>query len=224
MKPCRNYKRTVLNVVCEALRWESECFFGAFLYALEAEDTIGAVLAFAGIIGYVDVHWAYAFALSAGYAFGGIAFHSYKGKVAHRLHKDCDRANVLTEGSVILEHKGENNSGRIVENVSDYKCPKHYFFYISDVGEEKCADENKRCGENYVPYESQLLSRLLWRFIRKKIKHHGSPAGVSAPASAENERTKDLGDCIMNGCRFENACEEVIPEAFDLHIFITDEA
>ena len=57
-------------------------------------------------------------------------------------------------------------------------------------------------------------------FKGQKVQNHGSPAGIAAPAPAKKQRSEDFGDCIMNGCRFKNAQKQIIPEAFNLHIFI----
>ena len=57
-------------------------------------------------------------------------------------------------------------------------------------------------------------------FIRQQIQNHGCPAGIAAPAPAKKEGAENFCDGIVNGGRFKNAHEQIIPESLNLHIFI----
>lgn len=57
-------------------------------------------------------------------------------------------------------------------------------------------------------------------FKGQKVQNHGGPAGIAAPAPAKKQRTKDFCDGIVDGRRFKNPQKQIIPKAFNLHIFI----
>ena len=44
----------------------------------------------------------------------------------------------------------------------------------------------------------------------QKIEDHGRPAGVAAPAAAEDKRTEDFGHGIMNDHGLKNTGEKVV--------------
>lgn len=53
----------------------------------------------------------------------------------------------------------------------------------------------------------------------QKIEDHGRPAGVAAPAAAEDKRTEDFGHGVMDGRGLKNTGEKVVKKAFQLHVF-----
>ena len=75
-----------------------------------------------------------------------------------------------------------------------------------------------------VANPSDLSSRLPRNLVRKEVEHHGRPAGVPAPAAAEEQRAEDLRHGIVDGRGLEGAGEQVVPEALDLHVLARDQA
>ena len=82
-------------------------------------------------------------------------------------------------------------------------------------------DQGRRKGDISDPF--QLFSWLFRHFVRKKIQHHRRPAGIAAPAASEDQRAEDFCHCVVDRCGFKHTCEQVVPEALDLHIFAADQ-
>ena len=70
---------------------------------------------------------------------------------------------------------------------------------------------------------SQFLPGLCRYLIGQEIQHHRGPAGIAAPAPPEDQGAEYLCHSVMDRRGFEDACKEIIPEAFDLHIFPADQ-
>ena len=82
----------------------------------------------------------------------------------------------------------------------------------------KSAATNTSDRKDYVPDKADLLPWLLGDFIWQKVQHHRRPAGVAAPASAKQQRAKDLRHSVVNRRSLKNTGEQIVPKAFDLHI------
>ena len=89
---------------------------------------------------------------------------------------------------------------------------------------EQCCNKYERGGKGDIPDPPQLPPRLLWHFIGQEIQHHGRPTGISAPSAPEYQRSEYLGHGIMDGGCLKHACEQIIPEALDLHVFVADQS
>lgn len=70
------------------------------------------------------------YAFFTGDAFFLIVIYSHKGEIAGRLQKYCNRTKILTEGSVILEIVGQENSNGIVEEIARHKTPENYLLQV----------------------------------------------------------------------------------------------
>ena len=198
--------------------------FGTIPDTFEAKNAFGAVLPLPGVIGHVDIHRTNPLAFSAGDTFFFVAGDTEQGIIAHRLQKDGDRADVFAEGAVIFERKGQGDSDRVIQDIPDDEGPEHDAFHISDVRQEQGGDKDQGQGKGDIPDPADLFPGLFRRFIREKVEHHRRPAGVSAPASSEEQRPEDLRYGIVYGRGFKDSGEKIIPEAFDLHVFMTDQA
>ena len=71
-----------------------------------------------------------------------ITFDSDQWEVTHRLEENSDRADILTERSVVFEYEGKNDTDPVIDDVPRYKCPKHNPFDIADFCKEKRWYEN----------------------------------------------------------------------------------
>jgi len=201
----------------------SKRILGAVPHALHAKDAFRSVLAFPRIVRYVHVHGAYLFAFPAGDAFVLIAFDPQQGEVAHGLQEHRNGAYVFAESAVILECVGKRDACYVVGGVSADECPEHDPFDVADPGKEQCRNEHQGDRESDVSYPSDLLSGGGRDFVGEEIQDHGSPAGISAPASAEQQRAEDLRNGVMNGRRLKHPGEQIVPESLDLHVLVADE-
>ena len=61
-------------------------------------------------------------------AFALVAMDAKQREVTHRLEEDRDGADVLTEGAIVLEQDGEENSYYVIDQVADEKKQKHGVF------------------------------------------------------------------------------------------------
>lgn len=75
--------------------------------------------------------------------------------------------------------------------------------------------------QRWYTWSILFSSRLLWHFVGQKIQHHSCPAGISAPSASKYQRSEYFGYGIMYCCSLKHACEQIIPESLDLHIFVT---
>lgn len=201
-----------------------QCFLGAGLDAFHAEDTLGSVFPFSGIVGYIHIHGADPFALSAGNALFLITGNADDGKIAHGLQKNRDRTDIFAERPVILAQKSQRDANCIVENVPHNESYEHDPFQISHMAQEKRAHKKERSGKRDMADEPDLFPWGLRDFVRQKIQDHRGPAGVAAPATAKQQRPKDLGDGIMDRGGLKHAGEQIVPEPFDLHVLLANQA
>ena len=86
--------------------------------------------------------------------------------------------------------------------------------------EKERADEEQRTGEYDIADIAEISPRLLRNLVRQDVQDHSRPACIAAPAAAEEQRTADLGDQIVDDSSFKDSKEQVVPEPFDLHIFL----
>ena len=120
----------------------SKCIFGTIVHALHTENTLRTVFSFSWVICHVNIHWTDPPALSAMNTFIRITFDSDQWEVTHRLEENSDRADILTERSVVFEYEGKNDTDPVIDDVPRYKCPKHNPFDIADFCKEKRWYEN----------------------------------------------------------------------------------
>lgn len=85
-------------------------------------------------------------------------------------------------------------------------------------------DKKERCGESDIPDPTDFPAGLFRDFVGQEIQDHRRPARIAAPSAPEDQRSEDLGYGVMNRRCLEDAREQVIPEALDLHVFPTDQA
>ena len=97
-------------------------------------------------------------------------------------------------------------------------------FNISYVCKKQSCYEYQCQSKSYISDPAKFLSFLLWLLIREKVKNHSCPAGISTPPSSKDKGSEYLCNCIMYGCSLKYSCKEIIPEAFYLHIFLTDKS
>ena len=90
-----------------------------------AKDTLCGVLAFAGIVVYFHFHRADLQAFAAVDAFAFIAMDAEQGEVTHRLEENRDGADILAEGTIVLEQDGEENSNHVIDQVADQEEHEH---------------------------------------------------------------------------------------------------
>ena len=89
--------------------------------------------------------------------------------------------------------------------------------------QEQCRDKDQRQGKGDVADEAELFARNLRCLVRQQVEDHRRPAGIAAPAASEDQRAEDLGDGIVDGRRFKDAGEQIVPKALDLHVFVADQ-
>ena len=89
------------------------------------------------------------------------------------------------------------------------------------MSKEQCCNKDQRSRKGDIPDPSYFSSRLFWHFVGQKIQHHSCPAGISAPSASKYQRSEYFGYGIMYCCSLKHACEQIIPESLDLHIFVT---
>lgn len=92
------------------------------------------------------------------------------------------------------------------------------------MSEKQCRYINEGYGKGNISDEADFLSWSARFFVGKKIKDHGCPTCIPAPASAKDKRTEYLGDCIVDCRGFKYAGKEIVPKTFYLHVLITDQS
>jgi len=95
---------------------------------------------------------------------------------------------------------------------------------MTDPGKKQENNEQEGSNESDISDPSDLFPGMLRNFIWKKIQYHSRPAGIPAPASAEQQRAENLRNRIMDRGCLEYTCEQIIPEALDLHILVADQS
>ena len=98
---------------------------GTHLRALIAEYALCSVFPLAGFLINLHVHGADLQTLPAMDTLILITVDAQKREIAHRFEKNRNGTQVLAECPVILEEKCKDNSCRIIENVTNDKCPEH---------------------------------------------------------------------------------------------------
>ena len=119
----------------------------AFFYAFHTQNTLCCVSLIAGIIWNFHIHRADPFTLSTGGTFPFICLNAEKRKVTHRLQKNCNWADILAKGSVILTFIGDNNSNCIVEDISNDETPPHNFPLVWNLKDKEQADKYERSSD-----------------------------------------------------------------------------
>ena len=147
-----------------------------------------------------------------------------KGKTAGRLQKDGDRTDIFAESPVVFADKSQCNADNIVYKIADEKAVPHNLFNVLDMQQEKTADKNQGTDKNNISNKFPFPAGSFRRLERQQIKDHGCPAGIAAPAPSEDEWAKDFGHGIVNGGGFKNTQEQIIPEAFNLHVLMLKKA
>ena len=145
-------------------------------------------------------------------------------KVAHRLQKHGNRADVLAKRAVVLEGERERDAGGVVGDVAHDEGPKHDALDVARAREEERGHERERRREGDVADPAELFARAARELVGEEVEHHGGPARVAAPTAAEEQGPKDLRDGVVDRGRLEDAGEEVVPKTLDLHVFLADKA
>ena len=153
-----------------------------------------------------------------------MTFDAHQGKIGHGFQKYGDGAYVFTKGAVILQRESQYNTNCVIQAVSCQECPEHDPCHIVHMCQEQGADEKERQPKGDIPDPPPAFPWLLWNLIRQEIQNHRSPAGITAPSPPEDERAKNLRHRVVDGCRFKDACKEVVPESLNLHIFIAEQS
>ena len=113
---------------------------------------------------------------------------------------------------------------RIINDITNDKCPEHYLFNISYMDKEQRRNKYKRSSKRNISDPSDLFPRARRRLIRQKVKHHRCPTCIATPTSAKKQWPKYLCNCVMYCCRLEYTGKKIIPESFYLHILFADQA
>lgn len=160
--------------------------------------------------------------LLAGEALFCIAFHPYKRKITHGLEKYRNRADVFAKRPVVLECESEGYTHTVVEQVAADKGIQHDFLNTLYPQQEKCADKAERGRKCKVANPTDFLSRFLGYLVRQKVQNHCRPAGVTTPATTEEQRAEYLSDTIVDNSGFKYAKKQIILKSFYLHILAAD--
>ena len=158
--------------------------YGACFLAPVAEDALCGVFSLAGIVAHFHIHRTDFQTFTAMDAFAFVATDAQHGEVTHRLEEDCDGADVLAEGAVVFKNHGERNADRVVEQIADKKQQKQGVCGCFPKMHQQ-ENEHKRTCEHDVSDVSQLSSWTSRLLIGQQVENHGRPAGVAAPAPAE---------------------------------------
>ena len=200
-------------------------FCGARFRAFVAEDALRPVFPLAGFFIDLHIHGADPQAFAAMDAFALVAVDAQQGEIAHRLEKDRNWTQIFAERTIILKYKGKHNACDVIERISGKKQPEHDLLQICNLHQKQPGHQCQRQDKHHIAQSAQLfLSRLLRLLVGKKVQHHRRPTGVAAPAAPKEQRPEDLCYRIVDGRRFKNAEEQIIPEALDLHILAGDDA
>ena len=82
-------------------------FFRTDFGTSETKDALGSVLPFAGRIQQIHIHRTGLDAFAAGNALFGVNLNAKKRKIGHRLQKNGNGTDILTESPVIFENQSE---------------------------------------------------------------------------------------------------------------------
>ena len=133
---------------------------------------------------------------------------------------DCEYAIIP---AVVADKIAQRDADSIICDISGDKQPKHDAFEISDMTEKQTRDQKQRGNKRQIANKPELFSRCVRLPKRQKIQHHRCPAGIATPASAEKQRSENFGNGIVNGCGFKDTGKQIIPKAFYLHVFLTNQ-
>ena len=89
------------------------------------------------------IHRAVIFAFFAADAFICVKLHMEKGKVAGRLQKDCDRADIFAESPVVFADESQCDADNVIQQIANEKTIPHDLSNIADMQQEKTADKNQ---------------------------------------------------------------------------------
>ena len=105
--------------------WLFKSFYRTFFGALMAQDTLGGIFPFAGIVVHFYIHRTDLQAFAAMDAFALVAMDAEQGEVAHRLEEDRDGTDILAKGAIVLEQDGEEDAYHVIDQVADKEKHKH---------------------------------------------------------------------------------------------------
>ena len=171
-----------------------------------------------------NVHRAVFFAFFAADTFVRVQLDMEEGKAAGWFQEDCDRADIFAESPVIFADESQRDADNIIEKIADEKTVPHNSFNVFGMQQEKAADKNQGAGEYNITDKAPFFAGSLRCLKRQQIQNHGCPAGITTPAPAEDKWSEDFGHGIMDGGCFKNTQEQIIPEAFNLHVFMLKKA
>lgn len=184
--------------------------FRTGLCAFVAKNTLRSVFPLAGFFIGLHIHGADPQALATVNAFILITVDTQEREVAHRLEEHCDGAQIFAERTVILEYKGKRNACNVVKHISGEEQPKHDLLQICNLHQKQSGHQRKRQSKHHIAQKPKFfLSGLLRLLVGQKVQHHGCPAGISAPATPEQQRTEDLRHGVVDGRRFKNTEEQI---------------
>ena len=89
-----------------------------------------------------------------------------QGEVTHRFEEDCDGADILAEGAIVLEQDGQQDAHHVIDQVADKEKHKHGVLGGFAKMEQQ-EDEYQRQREHDVPDEAEFLSWAFGLFIWK---------------------------------------------------------
>ena len=85
-------------------------------------------------------------------------------------------------------------------------------------------NKHKRTCEHDVSDVSQLFSWTLRLLVGQQVENHGRPAGVAAPAPAEEQRPEYFGNGVVQNARPHHAGKQVVPKTFNLHVLLANQS
>ena len=137
--------------------------------------------------------------------------------MGRRLHEQADRADVLAEGPVVAQQRGESDPDGVVGGVARDKGDEHRLL-VEQAERHARGDEDER-GDQHGVADPPQAGPAAGAFLPGKQLEEGSrPARVPAPPAPEEGRARNLGDEVVDRRALEHTEEQVVPEALDLHV------
>ena len=103
----------------------SQCLDGTGFCTALAQDTLRCILAMAGVIAYLYIHWAHLQAFTTLVALALVAPDTQPREIAHRFQEHRDWTDVLTESSIVLEEESKCDTHEIIEHITSQKQFEH---------------------------------------------------------------------------------------------------
>ena len=162
----------------------SQCLDGTGFCTALAQDTLRCILAMAGVIAYLYIHWAHLQAFTTLDALALVAPDTQPREIAHGLQEHRDWTDVLTESSIVLEEESECDAHEIIEHITSQKQFEHGGL-VGFAHQKQHHNESQGEGKHDVSDVSQSAPPASRCLIRQQVENHGRPTGIAAPSSAE---------------------------------------